>query len=473
MTTLQSDRETIIFKSTVSGAKVTLEDINHFKRSNSIKKEEEIPLQELGPSNRLMHKGSEYLVHKINNQVNVFSKGATYTHNGILREIPMSNIYEDENNEEIITVVKNSNQELQTLTIYNKFTQETSEINKLSSNVFATMEESFFDYNEINAKYFYGNHSNESNDKQLSSNLQTNKFTQTCSSYSILELAIAYDSSFCSYYGGSMNAETAVMSIVAAVSRRFMQNPLCIKVRISHLEGYCDPTIDPYKEFIDLNRSGCGNTGLLHYVRDYWSINRNYVHRDAMHLFSGTGLECRSEGCVLGCAFRGMLCQNTAAFGVNYITYTSSSTLQGVLVSHELGHNSGATHEPQLNYIMYSRITTAPFGFSTGSLADINDVLTSTSCITTETPSMSPSLSSLPSPYPTLEPSFVSSSFPTSLPSIVATSFPSSSPSISHLPSYTPTSSPSLSFSPSLSVMPSVSLCRFTNKLLSSFLKLL
>ena len=52
---------------------------------------------------------------------------------------------------------------------------------------------------------------------------------------------------------------------------------------------------------MELNHSGCGGEGLLDFFQDYWNANRQGVHRDVAELFSGTGLECDSDGsCTIG-----------------------------------------------------------------------------------------------------------------------------------------------------------------------------
>lgn len=91
-----------------------------------------------------------------------------------------------------------------------------------------------------------------------------------------------------------------------------------------------------------MNLSGCGNEGLLDFFQAFWNVNRVSVSRDAAQLFSGTGLECDSDGCVIGCAFRGATCYYPAwSYGVNFVSYTSNRMEQSNLVAHELGHNIG------------------------------------------------------------------------------------------------------------------------------------
>lgn len=93
------------------------------------------------------------------------------------------------------------------------------------------------------------------------------------------------------------------------------------------------------KDGVALNKSGCGDVGLLDFFQNYWKNNRASVSRDAAQLFSGTGLECAGDSCTIGCAITGGACDNDSGYGVNYVTYDDNVAMQALLVSHELGHN--------------------------------------------------------------------------------------------------------------------------------------
>ena len=153
----------------------------------------------------------------------------------------------------------------------------------------------------------------------------------TCESYRIIDLAVAYDSSFCASYGGrSSNADNHVASLVSMVSSRYNQKGLCAKIKLSHLEGYCDPESDPYKQYVDLNSSGCVRYGLLDHFQEYWNANRSFVHRDTAHLFTGTPLECTNGGCIVGCTVPSSRCIKSVAYGLNHVGQTYSPTLSPI-----------------------------------------------------------------------------------------------------------------------------------------------
>jgi hypothetical protein len=218
-----------------------------------------------------------------------------------------------------------------------------------------------------------------------------------------IEIAIATDSSFCSGVGGSANVAAKVQSIIADVATDYEQSNLMFTAKISHLEFFCSQTNDPYKACIDLNASGCDNTyGLLDCFQLYWQSNRSAVSRDVAQLFSGKSLECRTDGCVIGCAYVGTACDNNWGFGVNWVTYTTNTVAQSQLVSHEIGHNLGAVHDSSsTNFIMSPFDSTTVRIFSDQSVASFLSV-TKNACVTAaETLATSAPTTASPTPLPT------------------------------------------------------------------------
>lgn len=140
-----------------------------------------------------------------------------------------------------------------------------------------------------------------------------------CTTFDILEVAIAYDSTFCDFYGGnSQTADAKVQEIMAYVSARYEQNGMCIRVVLVELESHCSSNNDPYAAMVALNDSGCGGGfGMLQAFRDLWNSQRSSVHRDVAHLFSGSPLECQGNSCVVGCASVGVWCNLGSSYGVN------------------------------------------------------------------------------------------------------------------------------------------------------------
>jgi hypothetical protein len=174
----------------------------------------------------------------------------------------------------------------------------------------------------------------------------------SCSSFRNLEVAIAFDSSFCARFGGYNRAREEVERIVTTASTSWYRRPgLCVNVLINRLEGHCDSGSDPYNR--GAIASGCDGAGMLQFFRNYWNQNRRTIPRDAAHLFRSSPF---TNAPFIGCATIGALC-DTESYGVNDFSQTQmSSTLRrAVLFAHELGHNAGASELGNfegVNYIM-------------------------------------------------------------------------------------------------------------------------
>lgn len=112
-----------------------------------------------------------------------------------------------------------------------------------------------------------------------------------CTSYKEVELAIAYDSTFCSAVAG--NDENVARSVVEqAVARAWaLYEPICVRVKVTHLEGFCDPSKDPYVEVVrNAYHIGCsGGGGALQNFQSMWEKSRRDVRRDTAHFFIGKG----------------------------------------------------------------------------------------------------------------------------------------------------------------------------------------
>jgi len=390
-------------------------DLNIFKTKHNILKDANIPIQTVSSSNSLQFQGKTYYLNDDSYQpVQVFSNHATYTLDGVDGPLPSSYIFQKQDSHEIVTITKNIEQKTQTVTIVNKKDRRTAEMSEVTPGVFATTQAEDYDYININSKYHYGD--TDVKEKVIfetagNHNIQskTSSIQSPCTSYKELEVAIAYDSSFCSDLGSSSNADEKVMSLITAVSDKYRQDGVCVEVVISHLEGHCDSNNDPYKEFVSMNLSGCGNVGLLTMVKNYWMENKSDIHRDAVLFFSGTGLECTDEDtCMIGCAYRGSICNQDYGFAVNHVTFTEDFNLQATLVAHELGHTCGASHQDEHDFVMTPEINLGTNGFSAESIERMNGVFASTQCLSevsnlvsqnpTSSPIIAPSLSIVTSP---------------------------------------------------------------------------
>jgi len=183
---------------------------------------------------------------------------------------------------------------------------------------------------------FITNSSNNDHDRHMR-RLQNNDFPP-CQSYKTIEVALAYESQFCQFYGGTpQQAEQVVQLTVAEASKKFEQPGICTRIVLTHLEGYCDPTTDPYTHLFTKTNSVCkesDNDSIIANFQRYWLNNRDHIRRDVAHLFHGFP---HSSGTV-GCAWGASLCDNEYGYGVNEITYGGNNNplFWGTLFAHEM-----------------------------------------------------------------------------------------------------------------------------------------
>lgn len=196
-----------------------------------------------------------------------------------------------------------------------------------------------------------------------------------CTSFDLIELAVAYEHRFCEAFGGPVQANAVVEAIVADISLKYQQEGLCTKVSLSHLDANCDANNDPYAVVFETNgneNSVCARNdpiSQLSIFQDYWRNNKQDVQRDVAHLFHGFAHSTRS----IGCAYIGVLCNAFSGYAVNEVTYggNRNQVLWNVLVAHELGHNAGTEHDGQNSgFIMNPGVCDCQT-FSEGSIAQM------------------------------------------------------------------------------------------------------
>ena len=98
-----------------------------------------------------------------------------------------------------------------------------------------------------------------------------------CSSFRVVEVALAFDSTFCAKQGGEQATRQEIERIVARASLMYQTQGVCTKLVISHLEGFCSSSQDPYRTGVNTNDIGCSGNGfgLLPAFKQYWQANRD------------------------------------------------------------------------------------------------------------------------------------------------------------------------------------------------------
>lgn len=322
----------------------------------------------------------------------VFTENATYTVDDEPENIPDPVTYTTDTAAGVIFFSETYQGVVDTISIFQRDTGKETFLTALGDGIF-TSESQDRDVAERLGLLNPGNEgspfdqpesesSNDSNDRDDTNNLRSSSITNPCDEYKVVELAVAYDSTFCDKLGGSGPATAEVMRIITGVSAKYQQAGLCTMVRLSHLEGYCNKCTDPYKELVDTGISGChGTSGGLQDFKVIWNNEKTDVSRTAAHLFTGKSLECDfEEGCTIGCSYTGTICR-PRAYGVNHITFSRDKNLRIILVAHELGHNLGSEHYYHEGFIMNTLVDVGNLGFNFANIDRMNAIMEDAECI--------------------------------------------------------------------------------------------
>lgn len=162
-----------------------------------------------------------------------------------------------------------------------------------------------------------------------------------CDTIREVEVAIAYDSTFCSQFGDRSLADSEIERILSESSMKYEVSGLCFELKLVHIDAQCDASTDPYSRlFSETPNTGCKTAdeiGLLDTFSDYWNANRTSVTRDIAHLFLGSEFENEIS---VGCAWADAVCSSDIGYGIDQMT-SQSNILRTLIFAHELGHNFG------------------------------------------------------------------------------------------------------------------------------------
>lgn len=254
-----------------------------------------LPLQVIDSSNPIIKvKGIEYsLDGAIPAQVFSPRTGASIFLDGMPifgTSSPEVNLYVKETLNKTFVITKddtNDNDEIQSITIFYKNINEPNVdlVRVTPDGIFLTIEGDDIDYSRLNQLFVYGGlntggsvdvndnisstssvyqqYSKVSDIGEGSSDSEVVQEFNLCNTYREIDLAVAFDSTFCQELGGYSASITEIARIISGVSLIFQQKGICMKIYLSHVEGYCDDFADIYKTFLNMNKPVCGDEGLL------------------------------------------------------------------------------------------------------------------------------------------------------------------------------------------------------------------
>lgn len=316
-----NDRNGVSLRGESNGDGSAIDEFKGFKHDHLLLDDAKLSRQRVSAGGVLKANGKKYNLTNLQ-LFSIFSLNATFMEDGLPKPLESTDIRRSRlfmaNGEdgETILVVKEgllddeSNAIIKSIDILNRDGSEVY-MESLGDNTFVSIREEDRDRLKIERFSMGGIGSEDDEVVVVDQEFHDHHrgLQEGCSSFKVIDVAIAYDSTFCSRVAGgsAIQARAIVEQIVARAS--LLYERICVRVEISHLEGYCSVTEDPYAQAIGYNNIGCGSSyGALQAFRDYWNINRRNINRDAAHFFYGSNF----PGSAIGCASRPALCNSQA-----------------------------------------------------------------------------------------------------------------------------------------------------------------
>ena len=198
----------------------------------------------------------------------------------------------------------------------------------------------------------------------------------SCDEYTIVKVAGAYDSSYCSKMGGAGNAEASIEQMVRDASKFFEVSDVCVKLEVSYMEGNCDSRNDKY--LVSPDQEGATRNREF---REYWDENNPDVTKDLAYLVTATPMKDRR---LLGYSIREQVCKS---FPYGHIAVLGGFNQPDphVLLAHEIAHSLGATHyDVEEGYLMNKKPKSACHGLDSSSISTIREVVDAADCLAVE-----------------------------------------------------------------------------------------
>lgn len=193
----------------------------------------------------------------------------------------------------------------------------------------------------------------------------------------VVEIALEYDSTYCTEYGNGNAAatESVIVEAIRAATYPYMTQ-FCVLLKPVELIGHCGDVNDPFN-----NMDTSSSRASLTFFGLRWQQEFKDVHRDVSILFSGR------DHSAAGAAWTGTMCGQTGN-----ILVTNRSPIN---IAHEIGHTFGAPHLDSGNGIMHpgGNIGGGPFEFTSSSRDVIKNFLDGSqpSCVEADPAQVSPS----------------------------------------------------------------------------------
>lgn len=99
-----------------------------------------------------------------------------------------------------------------------------------------------------------------------------------------LEIAVAFDHTFCQDYGSIEEADSAIYVMMSDIRGAFRKRT-CLQLQVVHIEGECDSDADPFRKLHRFTRNKTKK--ILKVMTKFWRKKRKVVHRDLTMFYTG------------------------------------------------------------------------------------------------------------------------------------------------------------------------------------------
>lgn len=148
----------------------------------------------------------------------------------------------------------------------------------------------------------------------------------------LVELALAYDNTFCAAHGNNATKATTVVTTTALSTNEAYERSTCLRFQVVHVEGHCEDPDDPYA-LLAAMAGRIPSEDILIGFQSVWNVNRTHILRDLSFFFTGF----KDNSIHLGRAFIGAACWLEFAYG-----WVERANV--AILAHELGHSVGCRH---------------------------------------------------------------------------------------------------------------------------------
>lgn len=183
---------------------------------------------------------------------------------------------------------------------------------------------------------------------------------EMCDDFKTIEIAVAYDSGYTAemYFRTPYNE---INNLFTKVSKRFQNQEVCLKTKLTHLEGY----------YYTMKKKNSPQDHLIDF-QNWFNRERPGVDRTVSLLFTGKMMENKYSSI----SYKGQLCRPKNAFGVFFMDHKKQNLEEKVsLMVHQLAHIIGLEDS---NHLTNRR------DFSQESVLVLKSILENETCLKTE-----------------------------------------------------------------------------------------